>query len=145
MLQHTIIHYLSFPHSIILKYHHFAAHKHILHLLLYFSCNTSLLRKQHNWCHNTKNNSNSSFYYIQPSYYLSHTSIYFTNTFLIDYPYLLPTCVFLIYLTNTISHKTYTFLTISIHLKRYPTLFQEHITKTFLVKDIWPSILRRFS
>ena len=60
----SIIHYPFFPHSIILKYHHFAAHKHIIHLFLYFSCNTSLLRKQHNQCHNTKNNSNGSFFYI---------------------------------------------------------------------------------
>ena len=35
------------------------------------------------------------------------------------------------YLTNTISHKTCIFLIISIHLKRYQTLFQEHVTKAF--------------
>ena len=29
LLHHTIMHYPSSPHSIILKYHHFATHKHI--------------------------------------------------------------------------------------------------------------------
>ena len=44
------------------------------------------------------------------------------------------TYIFLIYLTNTISHKTYIFLTISIHLKRYQTPFQEHIIKALLME-----------
>ena len=39
--------------------------------------------------------------------------------------------IFLIYLTNTISHKTYIFFTISIHPKKNQTLFQEHVTKPF--------------
>ena len=64
ILQLTIIHYLSFSHSIILKYHHLATHKHIPIFFSIFSCNTSLLRKQHNQCHNTKNNPSSSLYYI---------------------------------------------------------------------------------
>ena len=39
--------------------------------------------------------------------------------------------IFLIHLTNNLSHKTYIFLTIFIHLKRYQILFQEHVTKPF--------------
>ena len=39
--------------------------------------------------------------------------------------------IFLIHLTNTLSHKIYIFLTIFIHLKRYQILFQEHVTKSF--------------
>ena len=38
-------------------------------------------------------------------------------------------------ITNTISHKTYIFFTIFIHLKRYQTLFQEHITKALLMES----------
>ena len=39
--------------------------------------------------------------------------------------------IFLIYLTNTLSHKAYIFLTIFIYLKRYQILFQEHVTEPF--------------
>ena len=39
--------------------------------------------------------------------------------------------IFLIYLTNILSHKTYIFLTIFIYLKRYQMLFQEHDTRPF--------------
>ena len=35
--------------------------------------------------------------------------------------------IFLIHLTNTLSHKTYIFITIFIHLKRYQILFQENL------------------
>ena len=48
ILQHTIIYYPFFPHSIILKVHHFCCPKTHLHLILYFSYKISLLRKQHN-------------------------------------------------------------------------------------------------
>ena len=48
ILQHTIIHYPFFPHSIILKLHHFCYPKTHLHPILYFLYKISLLRKQHN-------------------------------------------------------------------------------------------------
>ena len=39
--------------------------------------------------------------------------------------------IFLIHLTNILSHKTYIFLIIFIYLKIYQILFQEHVIKPF--------------
>ena len=58
-------------------------------------------------------------------------SIYIQDPYSTKYLHILP-----IHITNTISHKTYIFLTISIHLKRYQTLFQEHITQALLMEGI---------
>ena len=54
----------------------------------------------------------SSIYYIYPSYYLSHTSIYFTNTFLTNYPYTLLTYISNLSYKHHISQNIY----ISYHL-----------------------------
>ena len=58
-------------------------------------------------------------------------SIYIQDPNSTKYLYILP-----IHITNTISHKTYIFLIIFIHLKRYQTLFQKNFTKALLMEDI---------
>ena len=61
-------------------------------------------------------------YILKITYLLKNLYIfilYLTNPFPTKYLYIIP-----INITNTICHKTYIFLTISIHLKRYQTLFQ---------------------
>ena len=57
-------------------------------------------------------------------------SNYIQDPYLTKYLHIIPICI-----TNTISHKTYIFFTIFIHLKRYQTLFQEYITKVLLMED----------
>ena len=64
ILQHTIIHYRSFPTLHYSETSSSCCPKTHLHLILYFSYKIPLLRKQHNQCHNTKNNPSSSLYYI---------------------------------------------------------------------------------
>ena len=73
-----------------------------LHLFLYFSCKISILRKQHNQCHNIKNNSSSSFYYIKPLYYfISYFHIFYKHI-----PHKIPIHTSHISL-NSMSHKVY--------------------------------------
>ena len=56
-------------------------------------------------------------------------SNYIQNPYSTKYLHIIP-----IRITNTIFHKTYIFFTIFMHLKRYQTLFQEHITKALLME-----------
>ena len=151
-VMHITHYYPSLSHSLILRLHHFAAHKYIS---ISFSIQISLLRKQHNPWHNTKNHSSSNYklmyllyltsisfilpYILQTQFsqniYTSFSynfnqlhisqSIYIQDPYLTKYLY-----IFLIHITNTTSYKTYIFLTISIHLKTYYTLFQEHCIKS---------------
>ena len=53
ILQHTIIHYPSFPHSIILKLRHFCCPKHIS--ISFFISHTKSLFLESNITHNTNN------------------------------------------------------------------------------------------
>ena len=53
ILQHTIIHYPSFPHSIILKFHHFCCPKHIS--ISFFISHTKSPYLESNITHNTNN------------------------------------------------------------------------------------------
>ena len=104
ILQHTIIHYPSFSHFIILKYHHLAAHKHIPIFFSIFSCNTSLLRMQHNPWHNTKNHSNSSYNLIYLLYFTFISSILHFHTY---YKYHISQYIY-IYIYIYISYNFYT-------------------------------------
>ena len=111
LLHHTIIHYPSFLHSIILKYYYFTAHKHIsisfsisLTIPLFLESNITNVVTQKTTPAATIS---SSIYYIYPSYYLSHTSIYFTNTFLTNYPYILLTYISNLFYKHHISQNIY--------------------------------------
>ena len=53
ILQHTIIHRSSFPHSFILKLHHFCYSKHISISFFISHTKSPFFRKQHNQCHDT--------------------------------------------------------------------------------------------
>ena len=53
ILQHTIIHYPSFPHSIILKLHHFCCPKHMS--ISFFISHTKSSFLESNITHNTNN------------------------------------------------------------------------------------------
>ena len=55
------------------------------HIFLHFSYKICFLRNQHNPWHNTKNHSSSNYKLM---YLLYLTFIYFTNTFLTNYPYI---------------------------------------------------------
>ena len=145
MLQHTIIYYPSFPHSIILKLHHFCCPKHIF--ISFFISHTKssflesnitnvIIQKIIPAAAFTTFNLHLSISYFH-LFYKTHSSqnthTYFSYIFKLHvsqsihiqdpcptkYLHIIP-----IHITNTISHNIYIFLTISTHLKIYQTLFQ---------------------
>ena len=91
-LEHTITHYPSLILKI-LKLHHFATQKQIS--ISFFISHTKSPFLESNITHDITQKTTpaasliSCIHYIQPSYYLSHISIYFINTFLKKYPYIL--------------------------------------------------------
>ena len=94
-LEHTITHYPSLILKILKPYHF--GQKQIF--ISFFISHTKSHFLESNITHDITQKTTpaasliSCIHYIQPSYYLSHISIYFINTFLTKYPY-----IFLIYL-----------------------------------------------
>ena len=150
MLQHTIIHYPSFPHSIILKLHHFCYPKHIS--ILFFISHTKysflesnitnvIIQKTIPATAFTTFNLHLSISYFHLFYkthssqnthtYFSYISkLHISQSIHIQDPCLTKYVqIILIHITNTISYNIYIFLIISTHPKIYQTLFQELITK----------------
>ena len=154
ILQHTIIHYPSFQHSIILKLHHFCCLKHIF--ISFFISHTKssflesnitnvIIQKKKKtipvatfttfnlhlsisyFClfYKTHFSQNTNTYFSYISKLHVSQSIHIQDLCPIKYLHII-----LIHITDTISHNIYIFLTISTHLKIYQTLFQELITKS---------------
>ena len=137
ILQHTIIHYPYFPHSIILKLHHFCCPKTHLHLIFYFSYKISLLRKQHNSWHNT----NNLMYLLYLTFILSisHFHIFYKHI-----PHKIPTHTSHISL-NSMSHKVYIY---KIHVQhsiyiQFLYIFQTPYLKKYIYSLPSPHILKR--
>ena len=157
LLHHTITPsytYSLFP-SILRKCLYFSAHKHIPISFSISLTKSLLLERNITHSHNTKvipaatiiscicyNLSLISF--ILPYILQTHSSqnihtyfsyifkLYVSQSNYIQDPYSTKYLhIFLIHLTNTLSHKAYIFLTIFIYLKRYQILFQEHVTEPF--------------
>ena len=151
ILQHTIIHYPSFSHFIILKYHHLAAQKHIsisffishtkspflesnitnviiqktIPATAFTTFNLHLSISYFHLFYKTHSSQNTHTYFSYISKFHVSQIIHIQNPCPTKYLHIIP-----IYITNTISHNIYIFLTISTHLKIYQTLFQELITKS---------------
>ena len=108
--------YPSLSHSLILKFHHFATHKH-LSISLFISLTKSPFLES-NIIYDTTQKTTSATTISSCitifNIHISHTSIYFTSTFLTKYPYILPT-----YISN-ISYKHHVLqnIYISYHLHR---------------------------
>ena len=155
ILQHIIIHYPSFSHSIILKLHHFCYPKHIF--ISFFISHTKSPFLENNIINvitqkttlaATLATFNLHIIYLTLPYifqtyspqnthtYLSYIFKFHVSQSIYIYIYIYKIHVqkrylhiIFIHITNTISHNIYIFLTISTHLKIYQTLFQELITK----------------
>ena len=151
MLQLTIIRYSSFPHSVILKLHHFCCPKHIS--ISFFISHTKspflesnitnvIIQKTISTTTFTTFNLHLSISYFH-LFYKTHSSqnthtyfSYISKLHISQIIHIQDPCptkylhIILIHITNTISHNIYVFLTISTHLKIYQTLFQELITKS---------------
>ena len=151
MLQYTIIHYPSFPHSIILKLYHFCCPKHIS--ISFFISHTKssflesnitnvIIQKTIPAATSTTFNLHLSISYFH-LFYKTHSSqnthtffSYISKLHISQSIHIQDPCptkyqrIILIHIKNIISHNIYIFLTISTHLKIYQTLFQELITKS---------------
>ena len=152
----TITHYPSFPHSIILKYHHLAAQKHIfisffishtkspflesnitnviiqkkIPAVAFTTFNLHLSVSYFHLFYKTHSSQNTHTYFSYISKLHVSQIIHIQDPCPTKYLHIIP-----IHITNTISHNIYILLTISTHLKTNQTLFQELITKSpFLMK-----------
>ena len=151
MLQYTIIYYPSFPHSIILKFHHFCCPKHIsisffishtkssflesnitnviiqktIPTVVFTTFNLHLSISYFHLFYKTHSSQNTHTYFSYISKFHVSQSIHIQDSCPIKYLHIIP-----IHIANTISHNIYIFLTISTHLKIYQTFFQELITKS---------------
>ena len=157
MLQHTIIHYPSFPHSIILKLHYFCCPKHISILFFISHAKSSFLESNITNVIIQKTIPAAAFttfnlhlsisyfylFYKTNSWQNTHTYFsYISKLHVSQSIHIQDPCptkylhIILIHITNTVSHNIYIFISISTHLKIYQTLFQEFITKSpFLWKE----------
>ena len=155
MLQHTIIYYPSFPHSIILKLHQFCYPKHISISFFISRTKSSFLESNITNVIIQKIISTAAFtifnlhiIYLTLPYILQTHSLQNTHTYSLwifkhhvsqsvhiqdpyptKYLHIIP-----IHIINTISHNIYIYIYIyfllSLHIiKTYQTLIQEHITK----------------
>ena len=138
MLQHTIIHYPSFLHSIILKLHHFCCLKYIF--ISFFISHTKssflesnitnvIIQKTILAATFTTFNLYLSILYFH-LFYKTHSSqnthtyfSYISKLHVSQNIHIQDSCptkylhIILIHITNIISHNIYIFLTISTHLK----------------------------
>ena len=97
ILQDTIIHYLSFPCSIILKLHHFCCPKHISTLFFIFHTKSSFLES------NITHNTNNLIYLLYFTFILSISSFHIFYKYI---PHKIPIHTSHISL-NFMSHKVY--------------------------------------
>ena len=151
MLQHTIIHYPSFPHSIILKLHHFCFPKYISISFFIFHTKSSFLESNitnvimqkiipaaafttfnlhlsisyFNLFYKTYSSQNTHTYFSYISKIHVSQSIHIQDPCPTKYLHIIP-----MHIINTISHNIYIFLSISTHLKTTQTLFQKLINRS---------------